>query len=467
MLPNQVLLVESARAACAELESILRFIGYEPVYSVNGNAAQVAVVVAARDARRDDLIKLAAGFSRSKAPPLFVLNAAANFTLKDLPFPYLGSVSLPLRYAQLVSALEKAQIYRESQTAKACKRPIELFRSMVGNSRAVQDVRNALTQVAPTDANVLILGESGTGKEVVARNLHYLSNRRGKPFIALNCGAIPAELLESELFGHEKGAFTGAIKARKGRFQLADGGTLFLDEIGDMSMAMQVKLLRVLEEQVFERVGGTEQIRTDVRIVAATNADLPSHIKAGKFREDLYFRLNVFPIAVPPLRQRMDDLPMLINDLVNRLEHERRVAVRFSPAAVFTLCRYPWPGNVRELANLVERLAILYPFSEVGVSQLPEPYAGSVTDAADGDQADEVAPSSTDLGVGRSQLRDVKPRLPAQGMSLSRHLAALEVEYIRQALAQAGGAVPQAAKLLKMRRTALANKMRKFDLESS
>lgn len=465
MLPNQVLLIESARAAYAELESILSFIGYQPVYSVTDNVAQVAAVIAVQDAARDDLIALAAEFPQSKAPPLFVLHSAAAATLKDLPFPYLGSLPLPLRYAQLVSALEKAQIYRESQTAKVCKRPIELFRSMAGNSRAVQDVRNALSQVAPTNANVLILGESGTGKEVVARNLHYLSDRRGKPFIALNCGAIPAELLESELFGHEKGAFTGAIKARKGRFQLADGGTLFLDEIGDMSMAMQVKLLRVLEEQVFERIGGTEQIRTDVRIIAATNADLSHHIKMGKFREDLYFRLNVFPIRMPPLRERVDDLPMLINDLVNRLEHERHIAVRFSPAAVLALCRYPWPGNVRELANLVERLAILYPFSEVGVNQLPEPYADRSADAAENDEADLATPSSVDLGAGHRQLRGDKPRLPTKGMYLRQYLNALEAEYIRQALAQADGVVTRAAQLLKMRRTTLVEKIRKFGLK--
>ncbi len=287
----------------------------------------------------------------------------------------LGGLALPLKFRQVASALERAEVFREGGEARA-RRPLELFRSLVGTSRRIQDVRRMIEQVAESDATVLILGESGTGKEVVARNIHYHSRRRDKPFVPINCGAIPGDLLESELFGHEKGAFTGAINARKGRFEMAQGGTLFLDEIGDMSLPMQVKLLRVLQERTFERVGSNKSIRADVRIVAATHQDLERRIEQGKFREDLYYRLNVFPIDMPPLRERVEDIPLLLNELIARVEHERRGSVRLTPAAVMSLTHYPWPGNVRELANLVERLVIMYPFKVVDLPQLPPKYQG-------------------------------------------------------------------------------------------
>ena len=197
--------------------------------------------------------------------------------------------------------------------------------------------------------------------------MHYNSNRRDKPFVPVNCGAIPRELLESELFGHEKGAFTGAVTSRAGRFEMAQGGTLFLDEIGDMPLDMQVKILRVLQERSYERVGGNKTIKTDVRIITATHRDLDTMIREGSFREDLYYRLNVFPIEMPPLRERVEDIPLLLNELVTRLENEKRGSIRFNSAAIMSLCRHEWAGNVRELANLVERMAILHPYGVVGV----------------------------------------------------------------------------------------------------
>ena len=345
-------------------------------------------------------------------------------------------------------------MYLENRYASGNTRSLELFRSLVGTSAAVRRVRRMIEQVADTDATVLILGESGTGKEVVARNIHYQSSRRYKPFVPLNCGAIPSELLESELFGHEKGAFTGAISARRGRFEMAEGGTLFLDEIGDMPLAMQVKLLRVLQERVFERVGSNKSITANVRIVAATHANLEEAIGAGRFREDLFYRLNVFPIEMPPLRERGEDLPLLINDLVSRLEHEKRGSIRLTPQVVRTLTAYPWPGNVRELANLVERLVILYPNGVVDVQDLPGKYRM--------DDSLQDLPRDADLEVSGPVVST--QRLPREGLDLKDYLNQLEYVLIRQALDEADGVVAQAAKRLKMGRTTLVEKMRKYDI---
>ncbi len=287
----------------------------------------------------------------------------------------IGSIALPTRHDILTTLLHKAEVHNEISSASGeDMRSLELFRSLSGNSRSTRRIARMIAQVADTDATVLLLGESGTGKEVVARKLHYHSLRRGKPFVPVNCGAIPADLLESELFGHEKGAFTGAISARQGRFEMAEGGTLFLDEIGDMSMPMQVKLLRVLQERSFERVGSNKTIKCNVRIIAATHRNLEKAITEDLFREDLFYRLNVFPIELAPLRERIEDIPLLTTDLISRIENEKRGSVRLTPAAVTALSHYGWPGNVRELANLIERLTILYPYGVVDVKDLPEKF---------------------------------------------------------------------------------------------
>ena len=240
-----------------------------------------------------------------------------------------------------------------------------------GTSAAIRDVIALIRQVAAFDSTALVLGESGTGKEVVARAIHDLSPRRGRPFVAVNCGAIPADLLESELFGHEKGSFTGAIAARKGRFEIAEGGTLFLDEIGDMSPSMQVKLLRVLQERVFERVGNHASIRCNVRIIAATHRNLEDSIARGTFREDLFHRINVFPIEMPPLRSRSEDIPLLIRDFVAHNVSEGRGRLQLSQRALAALALHSWSGNVRELGNLVERLSIVCNNRVVEVRDLP------------------------------------------------------------------------------------------------
>ncbi len=372
----------------------------------------------------------------------------------------IGNIELPTRHDILTTLLHKAEVHNETRSASGeDMRSLELFRSLSGNSRSTRKIARMIAQVADTEATVLLLGESGTGKEVVARKLHYHSLRRGKPFVPVNCGAIPADLLESELFGHEKGAFTGAISARQGRFEMAEGGTLFLDEIGDMSMPMQVKLLRVLQERTFERVGSNKTIHCNVRIIAATHRNLEKAIEDNSFREDLFYRLNVFPIELAPLRERTEDIPLLTTDLISRIENEKRGSVRLTPAAVTALSHYGWPGNVRELANLIERLTILYPYGVVDVKELPEKFREGV----DISQIESELPQVTIADAESHAVRNVA-RLPHEGIDLKEHLCGLEQELIQQALEEAGGVVAHAAKRLKMRRTTLVEKLRKYGM---
>ncbi len=375
----------------------------------------------------------------------------------------IARLEIPLAYNALIDTLHRAQRYRETYAVaikNGDKRPAHLFRSLVGTSREVQLVRNMMNQVADTDVTVMISGESGTGKEVVARNLHYHSPRRDKPFVPVNCGAIPAELLESELFGHEKGAFTGAINSRAGRFELAEGGTLFLDEIGDMPLHMQVKILRVLQERTYERVGGNKTCQTDVRVIAATHRDLETMIAQGEFREDLYYRLNVFPIEVPCLKARSEDIPLLINELVARLENEQRGSIRFNSAAILSLCRHAWPGNVRELANLVERMAIMHPYGVVGVQDLPPKYRHiEIEDDFEAEPLDSHAHLPTVVSMNDTAL------LPEEGIDLKEYITGLEQSLIQQALDDSGGVVARAAERLMIRRTTLVEKMRKYGMQ--
>jgi len=332
----------------------------------------------------------------------------------------------------------------------------------IGSSRAMRDIHRLIEQVAPFDSNVLILGESGTGKEMAARHIHELSGRGRQPFVPVNCGAIPADLLESELFGHEKGAFTGALTTRVGRFEYAEGGTLFLDEIGDMSLQMQVKLLRVLQERSFERVGSNRSLVCNVRIIAATHRDLEAAIAAGSFREDLFYRLNVFPMQIPPLRERLEDLPLLIEHLVARQAHGAARAIRFEPEALRCLAQHSWPGNVRELANLLERLTILFPGALIGIADLPERYRHGA--ALEGFRLPApVDPMCLEEPSAEAFADGVLPR---GGLDLKDHLCAIELGLIRQALEEADGTVAEAARLLRMRRTTLVEKLRKYRLSA-
>jgi sigma-54 dependent transcriptional regulator, flagellar regulatory protein len=383
-----------------------------------------------------------------------------------------------------------------------------------GFSPAIREVIHLLKAVAAHDSSVLILGESGTGKEVVARAIHDSSQRRRGPFVAVNCGAIPADLLESELFGHEKGSFTGAYSTRRGRFEVAEGGTLFLDEIGDMSLPMQVKLLRVLQERVFERVGNHQPISCNVRIIAATHRNLDEAIVRGQFRGDLFYRLNVYPIEMPGLRDRIEDLDALIGEFIEQNATAGRGTFTLTARARAALVRYPWPGNVRELANLVERLSILHGGGSVDLPQLPPRYRPvELVGEAGGQQrpANDAGPASiathstfdpasriavspasppahapatvdplSDTALTHDETLDLlqrratleaaaaeAARLPADGIDLRAHLFAIEHGLIREALDRSGGTVAAAARLLGLRRTTLVEKLRKYGISTA
>jgi len=325
-----------------------------------------------------------------------------------------------------------------------------------GNTPRMVGIRRLIEQVAGFTTNVLITGESGTGKEWAARYLHDLSPRRDRPFVPVNCGAIPPDLLESELFGHEKGSFTGAISARAGRFEVAESGTLFLDEVGDMSLPMQVKLLRVLQERTYERVGSNESRRCDVRIVAATHRELEECIEQGRFRADLYYRLNVFPIEMPPLRHRVDDLELLSGNIIRRCADAGLDPITPTPAAFRILRHHGWPGNIRELSNLLERLCVLYPGSEVDICDLPARYTADApvreSDRKSIDEAREAGPLPQDFG------------LPGEDITLKEYLANIELSLIRRALHECDGVIARAARRLNVRRTTLVEKMKKYGL---
>ncbi|BAW80001.1 sigma-54 dependent trancsriptional regulator [Candidatus Nitrosoglobus terrae] len=473
MSADVVLILESNQERGRSLQTIIEFAGYHSALvgqsgqwqEIITNPQSIAAVLLSSYER--DLDKAAAMIKELNNEeiqlPVFILVPKEDIHAKETWFlpGSLGIIRYPFFHAELTSILQNAEIFRESQRQKegVGHRPVDLFRSLVGSSRAIRTIRHLIDQVADSNATVLILGESGTGKEVVARNLHYYSSRRGKPFIPVNCGAIPGELLESELFGHERGAFTGAITARQGRFELAQEGTLFLDEIGDMPMAMQVKLLRVLQERTFERVGSNKLVNVDVRIIAATHRDLEEQIREGNFREDLYYRLNVFPIEMPPLRDRAEDISPLINEIITRIKHEKRGFIRLTPAAVIAICQYPWPGNVRELANLIERLTILYPYSVVDYCDLPEKYKTGIVE--------RPLSSLERRSLALEQTVDILeiPRLPQEGLDLKKHLNRVEYSLIKQALDEANGVVSQAANRLRMRRTTLVDKLRRYGIQ--
>ena len=324
---------------------------------------------------------------------------------------------------------------------------------IIGQSPALLEVFKVLAKVAPTDSTVLVTGESGTGKELLVRALHTNSRRTDKPFVPINCGAIPRELLESELFGHEKGAFTHAIRSRQGRFELADGGTIFLDEIGELDLSLQVKILRVLQEKEFERVGGTGTKKVDVRVVAATNRDLEAEVARGVFREDLFYRLNVIPIHLPPLRERGDDAMLLADAFLRGFCRDKeRKTLRLSPETRDMLLRYPWPGNVRELENIMERLSILCDNETVAPDDLPAKIWTSL-----GQEKARPVPPALPAGFAWPRVRD----LDDKGMDLKTFLDELEDRLLREALDMADGVKNRAAEILGIKRTTLIEKLKK------
>lgn len=331
---------------------------------------------------------------------------------------------------------------------------------IIGNSTSLREVFSVLEKVAPTESTVLVTGESGTGKELLVRALHKNSRRSEKPFVPVNCGAIPKELLESELFGHEKGAFTHAVRARPGRFELADGGTIFLDEIGEMDLSLQVKILRVLQEKEIERVGGTQVKKVDVRIVAATNRDLEKEVDAGRFREDLFYRLNVIPMHLPPLRDRGGDVLLLASHFLKNFCSEKcREYLKFSDEARDMLVSYSWPGNVRELENFMERLSILCDGNEVTTDDLPEKILKSVGVEPRKKAVEVVQPA----GFNWPSLEDMNEHSSG---GLKDFLDRIETKLLLEALEKSGGVKNKAAEMLGVKRTTLIEKIKKKKLES-
>jgi DNA-binding NtrC family response regulator len=338
-------------------------------------------------------------------------------------------------------AIEVGRLRAENRILHSQLRSRYRFENIIGTSAALRGALDMVAKVADTDSTVLVTGESGTGKELIAKAIHFNSRRADHPLVTVNCGAIPEELLESELFGHEKGAFTGALRDREGRFEAADGGTIFLDEIGDMSPTLQVKLLRVIQDRSFERVGSSRTRRVDARVIAATNQDLEKAIREGRFREDLYFRLNVIPIEVPPLRERREDIPQLVQHFLDVLNQERQTKVdSISPSALAILCEYDWPGNVRQLENLIERLVVLRGEGEIREQDIPP-----------------LAPASS---PARARLR-----IPPEGIDWNEVVGAFETDLIRQALSIAHGNKAKAAELIGLHRTTLVEKIKKKGLE--
>ncbi|KTD82838.1 sigma-54 dependent transcriptional regulator [Legionella waltersii] len=461
---DRIYIIDDNADRCAKLKVIFDFTGhscttveYDNWQLITNPNPDVIVLGASKSIERtlDELDLLSKHFSKI---PILVVDVELN-PHQCVDRNVVDCLKFPFNYAKMLESLHRCQIAKEAvKFINAGSHKTPLFRSLVGNSESIRNVRRLIEQVADTEASVLILGESGTGKEVVARNIHALSSRSNKPFVPINCGAIPGELLESELFGHEKGAFTGAITSRQGRFELANGGTLFLDEIGDMPLAMQVKLLRVLQERCFERVGSNKSIDVNVRVIAATHRNLEVAIQEGKFREDLFYRLNVFPIEMPPLRIRNTDIPLLFNELISRIEGEGRPAVRLMPDAMDVLTQYSWPGNVRELANLVERLSILYPNGIVCKNDLPRRFQGEYKSSY---------VESSQAGIERDALLEITKQEPvtsAEGIDLKEHLVRTELALISQALDESDWVVAHAASYLNMRRTTLVEKMRKYGL---
>lgn len=492
-----ILLVDDNKTRAQQFEIILRFMEYQVETVDSSNYASSACEfdqlfgvfvgdgINKQTAILSDIVDKA-----GKTPVVLLTDKGASlevssdlnndiFQVLEWPVTYpvlkLITDKISVSYGRQDSGQQQA-IQKSSVERRGYDRRFSALDRLKGNSQAIVNIRKAIDQVAESDATVLILGESGTGKEIIARALHDSSLRRTKLFVPINCGAIPGELLESELFGHEKGAFTGALSARQGRFEMAEGGTLFLDEIGDMPMAMQVKLLRVLQERSFERVGSNKTIHCNVRVIAATHRRLADEIKENRFREDLFYRLNVFPIEVPPLRDRVEDIPLLVKDITACMEVSNRGSVSFTNASLAVFMQYEWPGNIRELANLIERMAIIHPNKQVDVAHLPEKFQHYKVPDESREASNRISTKTANIDFvdpsEKAEVTDtienlsaVLTQLPKQGIDLKEYLTVMEGGLIRQALNECNGVVAHAAKRLNMRRTTLVEKLRKYDLQ--
>jgi len=443
---SQILLVDDETNIRRMLAALLREEGFTVAEAPNGNAAllqleeidpDVVLLDLLMPPGPDGLETLVSLRERGRSTPVIMMSGKAQLTdavraVKLGAFQFLEKPLAP--ESVLVTVRAALELNRTRAENRALHAELGRRSALVGESAAMQQVRALIARVGPTEARVLLTGESGTGKELAAAAVHAASRRAGRPFVTVNCAAIPRDLVESEMFGHERGAFTGATERRLGRFELAHTGTLFLDEIGDLSADAQAKLLRTLETGDLQRLGAEGTLRVDVRTVAATNRRLEDAVADGEFREDLFFRLNVFPIRLPPLRERLEDLPALVSHLAERMRP--RQAPEFTPQALDALAGYAWPGNVRELANLVERLSIL---------------SGPTVDA----------------GAVRQVLRGTPPApaAAALGRPLTEALDDFERGLIGAALAQAQGNIAEAARLLHTDRANLYRRMRRLGLD--
>ncbi|MEL1134689.1 sigma-54 dependent transcriptional regulator [Desulfitobacterium sp. THU1] len=448
---KKVLVVDDEANMRWALEKALLKEGYEVLTAANGQTALDAIL-----SERPDLVLL--DFKMSKVNGIEVLREITSFTpqlivimmtahgntaiaVEAMKLGAYDYIMKPFDIDELLLTVEKAFELRDlRQQVNSPKQEVmeqQGWEQMVGQSAPMRSVLNLVKRVAPTSATVLLQGESGTGKELVAHAIYSLSSRWEGPLIRVNCAALPESLMESELFGHEKGAFTGAHARKAGRFELADGGTLFLDEIGELSLGVQAKLLRVLQERTFERVGGVKTLKVDVRIIAATNKDLLEEIKDGRFREDLFYRLSVFPINLPPLRERIEDIPLLAQHFLEKLSLNGETK-RFREEVIERFKHYDWPGNVRELQNIIERMVILCPYQEIGVEWIPDLFMKGTQ------------------GKGAQAFT-----LPSEGISLEE----LEKTLLEQALERADGNQTHAAQLLGLSRHAYLYRLEKYGID--
>jgi nitrogen regulation protein NR(I) len=477
----KVLVIEDDEIVRDVLRSVLGGKGYEATLAETGEAGLEMFRAEKFDLILTDLIMpgmsgmdVLREVTASKIRvPVVVMTAfgtvqTAVEAMKHGAFDY---ITKPFNVDELVIVLDKAlsfsKLKKENIMLRMQLKKKYNFKGLIGDSPRMQTVYELIEKIADTDSTVLITGESGTGKELVAKTIHYNNgSRTGGPFIPLNCGAIPKDLLESELFGHERGAFTGAVNTRVGRFELAQGGTLFLDEVGELDPALQVKLLRVVQEREFERVGGMKTIKVDVRILAATNKDLERATNEGKFREDLFYRLNVIPLHLPPLRVRVEDIGLLTAHFIEEFSCKRkREPFTFSPEAMECMVKYRWPGNVRELENLIERLSILVSNKVVLPADLPEKFHLPLL-------AGRERPAGAPIAAPASGHPDARPVAAAgvaafgeDGINLNEMVSSLERSLIMQAIERSGGVRSKAAQLLGLNRTTLLEKMKKMRIE--
>lgn len=472
VLSTTVLVVDDENNLRKVLAATLRREGYEVVQAEDGEEAihrfdQGGIDVVVTDMvmpKRDGFEVLRHVLESAPEVPVILITAhgtvdSAVAAIKAGAFDY---ITKPFDQAELRQVVEKAAKTRAFSKGTALSKEGRQAIRLTGKSQAIQEIYRIIEKVADTPSTVLITGESGTGKELVAQALHQLSSRKDAPLIKINCAAIPKGLMESELFGYEKGAFTGAVTSKPGRFELADGGTLLLDEIGEIPIEMQVKLLRALQESEFERVGGVKTLRVDVRLIAATNRDLLKEIHEGRFREDLFYRLNVVPIRLPALRERQEDIPLLVDSFRKRYNRKLGKQVEgVAEDALALLQRYPWPGNVRELENTMERMLLFADGPTLGVADLPE----NVQQAAGPKEIPLAAAAGGEAGHSGA----LPIALPPNGESSMKEIvrgatAAIERDLIARALEETGGNVTQSAKRLKISRKSLQNKMKEFGL---